>query len=338
MSSKDKIYLSASRIKTYNDCSWLYWCKYHLKLPDPSNDGAKMGDICHRVFDVLSNSKHRAHYDKIVRHNDVFSSPAMARMIGTLARKAKVTEDSHYSLINKMILEGLKYDFWGKTHGNVVSQETEKEFNIEEDSPTNRYNIRGYIDRLFVYDSGLILIRDFKSSKKVFSGEDLNFNTQSFMYVLAAKKLFPNHNPRTQFLFLQFLPDDGDFLMPFISDDELNGFQSWLSIIQKQLEGFNDKTAVTNFAYDQSYPSDGSFGGPRKCGFAKQKGQLKKDGSKMWHCPYKFSFYYYLVHSPDGDFLGSAEEDSFDRSLWPEGSIFTKKYYSGCPLHLTKKA
>lgn len=45
--------LSASRIKTAQSCSWLYWCKYKLKLPDKSNEGAKRGSICHLVFEVL---------------------------------------------------------------------------------------------------------------------------------------------------------------------------------------------------------------------------------------------------------------------------------------------
>ena len=30
--------LSASRIKTAESCSWLYWCKYKLNSPDKSND------------------------------------------------------------------------------------------------------------------------------------------------------------------------------------------------------------------------------------------------------------------------------------------------------------
>jgi len=48
-----KTALSASRIKTVEGCSWLYWCKYKLKLPDASNDGAKRGSICHLIFEHL---------------------------------------------------------------------------------------------------------------------------------------------------------------------------------------------------------------------------------------------------------------------------------------------
>ena len=36
--------LSASRIKTAQSCSWLYYCKYKLKLPDKGNDGSSLPD------------------------------------------------------------------------------------------------------------------------------------------------------------------------------------------------------------------------------------------------------------------------------------------------------
>ena len=47
--------LSASRIKTLQTCSWQYWCKYHLKLPDKSNHGSLRGTICHAIFENLGN-------------------------------------------------------------------------------------------------------------------------------------------------------------------------------------------------------------------------------------------------------------------------------------------
>ena len=51
--------LSASRIKVAQTCSWQYWTRYILKLPDKSNDGAKRGTICHLVFECLGNPRHK---------------------------------------------------------------------------------------------------------------------------------------------------------------------------------------------------------------------------------------------------------------------------------------
>ena len=40
-------------------CSWLYWCKYHLKLPDKTNDGALKGSIVHLVLECLGKQKRK---------------------------------------------------------------------------------------------------------------------------------------------------------------------------------------------------------------------------------------------------------------------------------------
>ena len=55
--------LSASRIKTAESCSWLYWCKYKLKLPDRSNDGARRGSICHLIFELLGEPRRKKYFD-----------------------------------------------------------------------------------------------------------------------------------------------------------------------------------------------------------------------------------------------------------------------------------
>ena len=43
--------LSASRIKLAKQCSWQYWCKYVLKLPESTNEGASRGWIVHLVLE-----------------------------------------------------------------------------------------------------------------------------------------------------------------------------------------------------------------------------------------------------------------------------------------------
>ena len=63
--SKHESALSASRIKTLQQCSWKYWCNYKLKLPDKSNDGASRGWICHLIFELLGEPRHKKHYDLI---------------------------------------------------------------------------------------------------------------------------------------------------------------------------------------------------------------------------------------------------------------------------------
>ena len=73
--------LSASRIKVEQTCSWQYWAKYVLKLPDKSNDGAKRGSICHLVFECLGNPRHKKHYVKILKNKNIFASKAVEKLV-----------------------------------------------------------------------------------------------------------------------------------------------------------------------------------------------------------------------------------------------------------------
>ena len=52
-----EVKLSASRIKTAQSCSWIYWNKYKQNLPDTNNDGARRGTVCHNTFEFLSKQK-----------------------------------------------------------------------------------------------------------------------------------------------------------------------------------------------------------------------------------------------------------------------------------------
>ena len=77
---RDK-YLSASRIKTLETCSWVYWCRYHLGLPDTPNDGALRGTICHLVFELLLKPRHRKHFDDMMKANSMEGSAVVTRLV-----------------------------------------------------------------------------------------------------------------------------------------------------------------------------------------------------------------------------------------------------------------
>ena len=90
--SKHTSALSASRIKTLQQCSWKYWCNYILKLPDTSNDGASRGWICHLIFELLGESRHKKHYDAIVSEGTIFASKAIERLTFYHAKKLNVDD------------------------------------------------------------------------------------------------------------------------------------------------------------------------------------------------------------------------------------------------------
>ena len=100
----DQPALSASRIKTLQTCSWIYYSRYHLKLPDKSNDGASRGTVCHAVFECLGNPRHKHHYDDIMKADDIGGSTVVERMVETYAKKLLVNDDENMQLIKDMII------------------------------------------------------------------------------------------------------------------------------------------------------------------------------------------------------------------------------------------
>jgi hypothetical protein len=334
---KSKKYLSASKIKTLKSCSWLYWCKYVLNLPEASNDGARRGTVCHLVFEVLGNPRHRHHYDDLIDEDSLDGSPAVKRLVRRNCMKLGVDDKDNMELIEEMIFAGLKHDFFGDKVLPPCEAFSEYDFCIEKEGEDIKYNVVGFIDKLFAYDDfDEIVIRDFKTSKAMFDGKDLTDNLQDWIYSLASKELFPDYkNRECEFLFLKFMDekkyDDGVAKMKPLDDVDLEAFEYELTHYQNTIENFSYNDAVSNYAAEQGFPTDNSFSGRLKCGFAKYKGQLKKDGAKMWHCPFKFEFDYYSIINEDGDIVRNVLEDEFDESMVGENEIYVKAKYDGCP-------
>ena len=246
--------LSASRIKTAESCSWLYWCKYKLNLPDKSNDGAKRGSICHLIFEVLGLPKRKKYFNKIIKTQDVFSIPSIKKLILKHAVREGVSDDENVQLMKEMIFNGLTYDFFGKELGKPTEDYSEKDFLIIENNGDIKYKIRGFIDKLFLYKrKKFAIIRDLKTSKSVFKGKDYTDNLHDLMYSLAVKKMFPEYSTRvSEFLFLKFDLDEnsnnsGLVKMKPLDNDELHGFELQLSEIQRYLDNFTIKAIEKKF-------------------------------------------------------------------------------------------
>lgn len=340
--------LSASRIKAAQECSWSYWARYHLKVPDVGNDGSKRGWICHLVFELLGNPRHRPLYEEIILKDSLYLCEPVRRLVGYHARRLGVNDKENLSLINDMTLAGLHFDFFGGARGTPSEAISEQSFDITIDEGEKLYRLRGFIDKLFLYkDEGLAVIRDFKSSKSVFKGKDLTDNLQDLIYTLAVKKLFPHFKKRqVEFLFLKFdLNSTGNIKMSDISNEELEGLELHLSQINNFLSDFDEYDAVGNFAANQysenrGYPPDGSFGGILKCGkegfkISKGKPLLDSSGNKVvaYICPYRNPRTYYVLKDSDGNIIKSVLQEDKD-SLTPDdkaGELVETVDYPGCP-------
>lgn len=326
--------LSASRLKTLEDCAWEYWCQYVLKLPSKGNDGSARGTACHLVFEVLLNERHRHHFDKITKENTIYTSPSIVKLVKKSLNRDGFYSEENLKMCNDMILVGLNYDFYAKG-GKVLCGE--QEFLLESDDP--EYKARGFIDKPVKYKGGVIKLVDYKTSKNKKTPSELDGDYQSMMYSLAAKDLsakkeagWPKNIKKivAEFLFLRF-PDDPSQQVE-ASEDQLKGFEYYLADAYDKINNFDRDLATSNYAKDQPRSKDGSFCGPLKCGFAKKPGQLKKNGLPMYFCEYKFPFDYYILKDKNGKQIASAMHPDFLLKK-NESDTIEKKSYEGCPAH-----
>lgn len=328
MTKKEKI-LSPSRLKTLEVCSWDYWCNYHLKLPDKGNDGSKRGSCVHIVLECLLNKRHKKHYDEIVKLQSIKASKPVVKLLKKLAKKEKLDFENNAQMMDEMILVALNNDFF--CEGGELFK-SEFEFLIDNKKP--KYKLKGIIDKMAKYPNNTLGIFDYKTSKKKFEGEEVYANIQAMAYSLYGKKIEGYDRVLGEFLFLRH-PDDPKVETEY-SNDELEGLEYYLESAYQKINNFTEEDAVQNMAASIGFPKpEKGFCGLIKCGRAKQKGQLKKNGDLMWHCPHKFAFDYYAIVDKDGE----VKKTSFDKEdLFPkDGEEVVEKHYDGCPA-FNKKA
>jgi|10_taG_2_1085330.scaffolds.fasta_scaffold00648_7 hypothetical protein len=314
MSKKKKFekYISASRIKTLEGCTWVYWAKYHLKLPDKTNSGAERGTLCHLIFELLLKPRHKKHFDGIIKKGSITGSSVILRLAIKHMKKFESNkvkgemEQENYDLVDKMIVVGLECDFFGEG-GHI--EKPEQEFDITNDDP--EYRIKGYIDKPIEYKNKKeVKIVDYKSSKAKFRGEDLKSNVQAMMYSLAAKKIWPDLKPSVEFLFLRF--PRAPFQQLEFSDSILGGFKHFLGYMYDMISNFNEETAKNNFA-------SRSRTNRWLCG---------KTEKGKWCCPFRKAFKFYALVDENDEIIKTSYEQDLVAN---KKQKVVEKIYDGCP-------
>lgn len=310
------MYLSASRIKTFQTCSWLYFCRYILGFSylDEGNDGSRRGTIVHLVLECIQNPRRHHLIDKFQKTGFI-GNQNIYRLVLKNAKKVGVSDQKNMNLMEEFIKVGLANDFlcsgWNL-------QKPEQKFQIESENP--KFKILGYIDKTSVSPNGeTCRIDDYKTSKAKFTGKDTMFNIQAMIYALAMHKEGGYKKTLVNFIFLKF-PKNPWQRFEF-NEKVLKGFEVHLSNIYSYLSKFTTIKACSNFAKD----NENYF----LCG--KEEGDLKKDGSPAWVCQMKRPFLYWEIRDKDKNIKFTSKEKEKVLDKMAEGDTITQKYYAGCP-------
>tara|TARA_B100000242_G_C42902520_1_gene418586 strand:- start:264 stop:776 length:513 start_codon:yes stop_codon:yes gene_type:complete len=156
----------------------------------------------------------------------------------------------------------------------------------------------------------------------------------------------PETEPQSEFLFLRFdLEKDllgntgkGYVKMDKISPEELEGFEHQLTQFQNYLDNFDETSAQSNFAANQDFPRDGTFGGPLACGkdgYKMSKGEpiLDSQGNpiKAFICPFRKPMEYYALKDKNGNIKKTSFIENKHELNAEEGHKIVKMKYDGCP-------
>ena len=309
-----EIKISASRIKTLQNCSFLYKCIYVDKLPQSVGMAAHRGTLCHLIFELLLKPRHRKYVETLSKNvENIKSHPSISRLIKKNAKKFGVSDEVDLQLIYEMVYTGLQHDFLVEGAREIV---VEHEFKI----PVGKnVIINGFIDKLAIFDKEIKVV-DFKTSAKKFTKDEIDSNVQDLMYSLAVYKE-RGIIPQVSFIFLRF-PENPIQTSPPCTEKELRGFEIYLEKLADYLSKFTEAHAKSDYAANDA---------KRKwlCGFCKAPGELKKDGNKKWHCQYRFPFHYWALKKEN-----RVVKTSFNDDLKPDvakGEKVTKEYFQGCP-------
>ncbi len=312
--------VSASAIKEYENCSWLYNTNYVLKFPQSKHPKTALGGVAHEIFEILSNKKYQTRVSEILAFAEpsITTYPALTRFSIKKLKEAGLNPDEWFTDLDKVVINGLLQDFYQE--GSIESFSPEWEFKIE----TDKYTCRGFIDRAAKYPpterfpNGYIVIRDFKTQGQAFSKEEMNFNIQALLYQYAMHKF-------------EKLPAVVEFVMlrhgkiqkvDWQEEHGIKGLIAYLEYVASYLADFTMEKASSNFARKDKSKW-------YKLGCITRKGELKKDGTLKFLCSRKYPSTIFYIKDSKGDVKYSTTDVA--SILLKEGETVEVFEYKGCP-------
>lgn len=232
-----------------------------LRLPTKVWPRTVMGSLCHSIFECLRHPRHRHHYDTITAPGtsvDYTLSPAVARLV----RAWKVTHaisDELLADLNGMLYVGLVLvDFhWAKADkddaGAPRTHGPEHEFTLTLPDGTV---IRGFIDDMAEQDGGMI-VRDFKSQRNRFTGDELANSVQAAVYQLYVWSRF-GKRARVEFVLLRHPPTKRTpakhlQIVPPASPAHLAGLSHYVQSVSAKVNAFTIEDAWVGVCQDEGF-------------------------------------------------------------------------------------
>lgn len=225
------IKLSATRIETFLECKYKYYCSYIERLPKVPSPAFKLGTAVHEALEFAGNIwMEKGKFDKTDKRKilDVYTKAGIREGMGDMT----IFKEGRYLVENKLSRFEL-----GKS---IIGLEIKFGFAGTEDVTTRHgVPLMGAIDKVVEFDEETLIIIDYKTSKTAPTADQLKDHTQLSIYDLVASLKWPQY--KRVILGLDLLKHD--IAYSYRTVDERALFEEYLKEVYDQMIAFEKKNA-----------------------------------------------------------------------------------------------
>jgi RecB family exonuclease len=219
------ISMSATRISSYLQCKWKYWCGYVLHFPKKENIAFKLGLAVHSALAKAG----RIWKDKM--NFSVEDIRAIREEYSVIAAREGIVDMTLYDEGMNMVLNKIEKF----THDKVIA--IEEQFRVVADGDVT---LIGAMDKVLELQGDSLVVLDYKTSKYFSSAAELKSDIQLSMYDLAASIKYPDY--KRIVLGLDYLRDE--IVYTYRTIKERKDFNSYLVTIRNEMQRLEEKYAV----------------------------------------------------------------------------------------------
>jgi len=230
--AKDKkdIKLSATRISSFLECKYKYWCNYVEHLPKVPSPAFRLGIAVHESLELAG---------QIWMNKEKFTKTDKKKILDKYEEVAvkegiedKIIHAEGKDLVRKRINN---FDL-----GKILGLEIEFGFRGKENITTKEgVPLMGAIDKAIEIDEDTILIVDYKTSKTAPTADQMKVDTQLSIYDLVASYKWPKY--KRIILSLDLLKSE--MLYTYRTSEEREEFEHYVKELYDQMCSFTKKDA-----------------------------------------------------------------------------------------------
>lgn len=234
------VVLSATKISTYLQCKWKYWCNYVLHLPKKPNPAFKLGIACHESLRLAG---------EIWREKEEFTKHDITKIknrYNEVAAQEGIQNMFVYDEGLKMVMARVK-DF---DLGKII--DIEHNFRLTTDEGVT---LIGAMDKVVELSEETVLVVDYKTSKYFYTKDELKADIQLSVYDLVASMKYPQYN--RIILSLDYLR--GEPVYTSRTRSERSAFAKYIAELNKQMIGLEEvdaKPAINDMCNWCDFTSD----------------------------------------------------------------------------------